>query len=273
MSTVPAREFKEAGQNLTVGQRIRLEHSCGDGRTLIVSRDNKGVRAYCFRCHAKGWIPDERSLAERIQALSQAQEWDQVAADSIELPGPGKMDTQDWPDEPLLWLFKAGFSRDEIKSLGWYWNPRMQRVILPVRDHTGKVIYWQGRGFDSSRPKALNANVDRAGIVAAYGAGPVTAVTEDMLSAAKVGGVTHAIALLGTVMDSRTVQLLAEQAQPVALMLDSDAAGRAGAVAIHKTLALLGLDVKQIYFGRDPKLVARSEIRDALQRNWPGCFG
>lgn len=271
--TISPHEFKKAGEALDPGRRTRIEHSCGDGRTLIVSRDQKGISAYCFRCHKKGYIHTERSLAERIAALSEANEWDQVAAASIELPGPGKMNTQDWPDEPLLWLFKAGFSRDEIKSLGWYWNPRMQRVILPVRDHTGKVIYWQGRGFDSSRPKALNANVDRAGIVASYGTGPVTAVAEDMLSAAKVGGVTHAIALLGTAMDSQTIQLLAKQAQPVALMLDSDAAGRAGAVTIHKTLALLGLDVKQIYFGRDPKLVARSEIKNALQRNWPGCFG
>lgn len=255
-------------EQLKLGQKRRVDHDCGDGRAMIVSRNDRGVSYWCHRCHAKGWIPDERSLAERIQALSQAQEWDQVAADSIELPGPGKLDPQEWPDVPRLWLYKAGFSNDEIRRHGWYWNPRMQRVILPVRNMDGKVIYWQGRGFDKDRPKALNANVDRAGIVADYGAGPVTAVTEDILSAAKVGGVTHAIALLGTVMDSRTVQLLAKQAQPVALMLDSDAAGRAGAVTIHKTLALLGLDVKQIYFGRDPKLVSRKEIRDVLQTNW-----
>lgn len=273
MSTVPAREFKEAGQNLTVGQRIRLEHSCGDGRTLIVSRDNKGVSAFCFRCRAKGWIPDERSLAERIQALSQAQEWDQVAADSIELPGPGKFDTWDWPDEALLWLFKAGFSRDEIKSLGWYWNPRMQRVILPVRDHTGRVIYWQGRGFDSSRPKAINVRVDKANITARYGDGPVVAITEDMLSAAKVGGVTEAHALLGTVVSDAVLLRLASAGKPIALMLDSDAAGRAGAKAIALRLSLLGVDNRQIYFGRDPKLVARKDIKNEIEAHWPGCFG
>lgn len=269
MQTIPAREFKNIGESLSVGQRTRREHSCGDGRTLLVSRDGKGISAYCFRCHAKGWIPDERSLAERIQALSQAQEWDQVAADSIELPGPGKMDTQDWPDEPLLWLFKAGFSRDEIKSLGWYWNPRMQRVILPVRDHTGKVIYWQGRGFDSSRPKAINVRVDKANITARYGDGPVVAITEDMLSAAKVGVVTEAHAILGTVVSDAVLLRLASAGKPIALMLDSDAAGRAGAKAIALRLSLLGVDNRQIYFGRDPKLVSRKEIRDVLQTNWP----
>ena len=269
--THPANVLAFADQ-LKLGQKRRVDHDCGEGKTLVVSRTERGTSYWCHRCHTKGWIPAERSLAERIAALNEATEWDVTAQQSLELPGPGKFDPKDWPDAPRLWLYKAGFSNDEIRRHGWYWNPRMERVILPVKVD-GKTIYWQGRGFDPARPKALNANVDRAGIVAAYGTGPVTAVTEDVLSAAKVGGVTHAIALLGTVMDSRTVQLLAEQAQPVALMLDSDAAGRAGAVTIHKTLALLGLDVKQIYFGRDPKLVARSEIKNALQRNWPGCFG
>ena len=264
MSTVPAREFKEAGQNLTVGQRIRLEHSCGDGRTLIVSRDNKGVSAYCFRCHAKGWIPDERSLAERIQALSQAQEWDQVAADSLELPGPGKMNPQDWPDAPRLWLYKAGFSNDEIQRHGWYWNPRMERVILPVKVD-GKTIYWQGRGFDSSRPKALNPTVNREGLVAKYGQGEWIALAEDILSAAKVGGVGEAWALLGTVLSYSTALALSEAGRPVLLMLDDDPAGRRGAAEAAKTLNLLGVRNHQVYFGKDPKLVSRGEIKAKAQ--------
>ena len=263
MQTIPAREFKNIGESLSVGQRTRREHSCGDGRTLLVSRDGKGISAYCFRCHEKGWIPDERSLAERIQALSQAREQDQVAAGSIELPGPGKMDTQDWPDEPLLWLFKAGFSRDEIKALGWYWNPRMQRVILPVRDSSAKVLYWQGRGFDSSRPKAINPTVNREGLVAQYGTGTAwVALTEDILSAAKVGGVEGATAwaLLGTVLSYSTALSLAELGRPVLLMLDDDPAGRRGAAEASKTLSLLGVWHRQLYFGKDPKLIPRSII-------------
>ena len=248
---------------LKLGQKRRVDHDCGDGRTMIVSRNDRGVSYWCHRCHAKGWIPDERSLAERIQALSQAQEWDQVAADSIELPGPGKMDTQDWPDEPLLWLFKAGFSRDEIKALGWYWNPRMQRVILPVRDSSSKVLYWQGRGFDSSRPKAINPTVNREGLVAQYGTGTAwVALTEDILSAAKVGGVEGATAwaLLGTVLSYSTALSLAELGRPVLLMLDDDPAGRRGAAEASKTLSLLGVWHRQLYFGEDPKLIPRSII-------------
>lgn len=270
--TISPHEFKKAGEALDPGRRTRIEHSCGDGRTLIVSRDQKGISAYCFRCHKKGYIHTERSLAERIAALSESLDWDSVAQESLELPGPGKLDPQEWPDVPRLWLYKAGFSNDEIRRHGWYWNPRMQRVILPVKQD-GKTIYWQGRGFDSDRPKAINVRVDKANITARYGDGPVVAVTEDMLSAAKVGGVTEAHALLGTVVSDAVLLRLASAGKPIALMLDSDAAGRAGAKAIALRLSLLGVDNRQIYFGRDPKLVARKDIKNEIEAHWPGCFG
>lgn len=43
----------------------------------------------------------------------------------------------------------------------------MERVILPVKVD-GKTIYWQGRGFDPARPKAINPTVNREG-AAKYG--------------------------------------------------------------------------------------------------------
>jgi hypothetical protein len=262
--TLSPHEFKKAGEALDPGRRTRIEHSCGDGRTLIVSRDQKGISAYCFRCHKKGYIPTERSLAERIAALSEANEWDGAAQESLELPGPGKMNPQDWPDAPRLWLYKAGFSNDEILRHGWYWNPRMERVILPVKVD-GKTIYWQGRGFDPARPKALNPTVNREGLVAKYGQGEWLALTEDILSAAKVGSVSETWALLGTVLSYSTALALSEAGRPVLLMLDDDPAGRRGAAEAAKTLNLLGVRSHQVYFGKDPKLVARAVIKAKAQ--------
>ena len=86
--TISPHEFKKAGEALDPGRRTRIEHSCGDGRTLIVSRDQKGISAYCFRCHAKGWIPTERSLAERIAALSEATEWTAQHRKAWSCPAP-----------------------------------------------------------------------------------------------------------------------------------------------------------------------------------------
>ena len=165
---------------------------------------------------------------------------------------------------PRLWLYKAGFSNDEIRRHGWYWNPRMQRVILPV-EQDGKTIYWQGRGFDSGRPKAINPVANREGLVAKYGDGDWVALTEDILSAAKVGSVGEAWALLGTVLSYSTALALADARRPVLLMLDDDPAGRRGAAEASKTLNLLGVWNKQVYFGKDPKLIPRSTIKAKAQ--------
>ena len=259
----PATVIAIADQ-LTPGQKRRVEHDCGDGNTMIVSRNARGISYWCHRCHTKGWLPTERSLAERIAALSEATEWDGTAQQSLELPGPGKFDPQDWPDQPRVWLYKAGFSNDEIRRHGWYWNPRMERVILPVKVD-GKTIYWQGRGFDPARPKAINPTVSREGLVAKYGRGDWIALTEDMLSAAKVGGVSEAWALLGTVLSYSTALALSEAGRPVLLMLDDDPAGRRGAAEAAKTLNLLGVRNHQVYFGKDPKLVSRAVIKAKAQ--------
>ena len=257
--THPANVLALADQ-LKLGQKRRVEHDCGEGKTLVVSRTERGTSYWCHRCHDKGWIPAERSLADRIAALTEATEWDGTAQQSLELPGPGKMNPQDWPDAPRLWLYKAGFSNDEIRRHGWYWNPRMQRVILPVKKD-GKVIYWQGRGFDAGRPKAINPVANREGLVAKYGEGDWIALTEDILSAAKVGSVGEAWALLGTVLSYSTALALADAGRPVLLMLDDDPAGRRGAAEASKTLNLLGVWNKQVYFGKDPKGVDRSTIK------------
>ena len=257
--THPANVLALADQ-LKLGQKRRVEHDCGEGKTMVVSRTERGTSYWCHRCHDKGWIPAERSLADRIAALNEATEWDGTAQQSLELPGPGKMNPQDWPDAPRLWLYKAGFSNDEIRRHGWYWNPKMERVILPVKVD-GKTIYWQGRGFDTARPKALNPTVNREGLVAKYGRGDWIALTEDILSAAKVGGVGEAWALLGTVLSYSTALALSEAGRPVLLMLDDDPAGRRGAAEAAKTLNLLGVRNHQVYFGKDPKLVARAVIK------------
>lgn len=250
----------ELAEQLELGQKRRVDHDCGDGRTMVVSSNDRGVSYWCHRCHDKGFVPSERSLADRIAALSWATEWDVAAQESLELPGPGKLDPQDWPDKPRVWLYQAGFSNDEIRRHGWYWNPRLERVILPVRVD-GKTTYWQGRGFNPTRPKALNPTVNREGLVAKYGQGDWLALTEDMLSAAKVGGVSEAWALLGTVLSYSTALALSEAGRPVLLMLDDDPAGRRGAAEASKTLNLLGVWNRQVYFGKDPKLISRGEIK------------
>ena len=251
---IAAREFEAVAQTLRLGQRTRAEH-CGMGEPMLVSNGRAGFAAYCFRCGGKGFIPHSLSLAERIAQFKEAEQADQEARLSLRLPEPRIVDPQQWPIHARVWLYKGGFSNDDIERLGFYYHERMCRVVMPVYDN-GRLVYWQARGFVPDLPKALNPVVDRTGLVAKFGerSGPV-ALTEDMLSAAKMAVACEAWSLLGTKMDDAVLAALVRRGSKVVLALDSDKAGRAGAATIARRLSAVGIPNYQVYFGRDPKLV------------------
>ena len=257
---ISPHEFKAAGEELVPGRKTRIDHSCGEGKTLIVSRVPKGISAYCFRCHLKGFIPAQLSIAERIAALAEANQADAESRQEVHLPAPGVMDVQKWPDWARLWLYKAGFSNDMIRSLGFYYHERMQRVVMPVKDN-GELVYWQARGNNPDLPKYINPQVDKARLVYKQGTpGDVLVLTEDMLSAAKVGLVGWAWSLMGTSLSLPLALQIASLSVPVIVALDPDAAGRAGGNAIVKSLSLLGVPCRTAYMERDPKFHSRQEI-------------
>lgn len=269
---IEAREFEAVAARLRPGQRTRAEH-CGMGEPMQISNGPAGVAAYCHRCGGKGFIPHQLSLSERIAQFKDAEQADQEAKLSLRLPEPRVVDPQQWPKAARLWLYKGGFSNDDIERLGFYYHAQMSRVVMPVYD-AGRLVYWQARGFVPQLPKALNPVVDRTGLVAKFGErmGPV-ALTEDMLSAAKMAVACEAWALLGTKMDDAVLAALIRRGSKVVLALDSDKAGRDGAATIARRLSAVGVSHSQVYFGRDPKLVTRKEIIDAVQEHTRGGIG
>ncbi|KWO18402.1 DNA primase [Burkholderia ubonensis] len=168
-----------------------------------------------------------------------------------------------------MWLYKAGISNQEIEALGFFWNPRMQRVVLPVRDDLGVVVYWQARTLDKANPrKYLNPHVDKRRLVARYGDGPLIVLTEDLLSAYKVatrGGVSG-WCLLGTKISDWIAAELIRSEKPVAVWLDPDTAGQTNAAKIIKQLRAYGIAARNVVSSKDPKLLQREEIKWSLEK-------
>ena len=63
------------------------------------------------------------------------------------------------------------------------------RVVLPVLSPSGGVLFWQARAVDKRQPKYLAPPIDKATVIAAYGCADTVTLTEDLLSAYKVGKV------------------------------------------------------------------------------------
>lgn len=270
MSLDPKTWLSQA-RSLEEGQHKRVGHVCGEGACMVVEHTADGWRAYCHRCADNGFVPHEReSLEQKMQRLARARAVDEQARQNPALPQPMNREPNTWPLPARVWFYKAGLTNEDISILGAYWNEYMQRVVIPVRV-AGRVVFWQARNpFTDGRPKYISPSVDRQDIVAAFGDGPCLVLTEDILSAYKVGKVTEAWSLLGVKVPDKILARLVKQGKPIKVWLDPDwnAPGRPGQVAaskIRKVLASVGIASDNILSRADPKMLCLQEIHDAIQ--------
>jgi DNA primase len=182
---------------------------------------------------------------------------------------PAEYEPSLWPLAARVFLYRCGISNVEIQQLGYYWNARIQRVVMPIRDAAGGLLYWQARTLDKTNPKKyLNQRgVDKHSFVAKYGDGPIVVLTEDILSSYKVSRAgVEAWPLMGTKLSTTLAAEIIRDGRPVAVWTDPDVAGRTAAAKICKTLRAYGVKVTNVVSVRDPKLIPREEIICKLQK-------
>lgn len=262
---------------LPVGGKASRVHCCGAGKKLIVNHKPEGYSAYCFRCADSGWVPKARpSLAERIKALNERRDIDSKAIRTIKPPMPAEFDPNEWPLEARVWLYKAGFDNDWIEDMGFYWNAPLKRVVMPVLSDLGKLVFWQARGFDPALAKYLSPSLGadqckpiykseiRDRITAGHIKG-VLCLTEDLLSANKVGQVVTGWSLLGTKLSDHSIAEIGKfGASKVLVWLDPDEAGVTARRKIVPQLRAMGIDAKAVRADLDPKLYPLEDIRRKL---------
>ncbi len=152
----------------------------------------------------------------------------------------------------------------EIGRLGIYYHAESDRVVLPVMED-GRVIWWQARAYQKGRtPKYLGPTPRPPRTLARWGAAPCATLTEDILSAMKIGEVAEGWAVMGTRISDHYIAMLMKRGAPVNVWLDPDAAGRRAAAKYVKQLRAYGLTVRDIVSTRDPKLHTRDEIKEYL---------
>lgn len=265
-----ADEWLAQAQALPEGGRGRVDHVCGGGRTLLLSHNRDDWSAFCFRCDDHGFErkPDE-SWQDRLARMSREREHDDKLATQVELPSPANFEVGSWPAPARVWLYKAGIGLPEIEQLGAYWHEESRRVVLPIMEGDAP-IYWQARDptwtRSTKRPKYVNPQIDKQHLVAKYGQGDLLVLTEDVLSAFRVGQVTEAWSILGTKLSTHVAGRIAE-GRPVAVWLDPDPAGRKAGRDIVEHLRSMGHPALRIDSRADPKLLSRREIEQWLQKS------
>ncbi len=216
------------------------------------------------------------SLSERIARRAQEREVDDAMTQSVHgvitLPTPVNFDVETWPSEARVWLYKAALDRTDIGKLGLYHHEPSGRVVLPVFERE-RLIYWQARSVDGRQPKYINPKVNRQRLVAKFGRGDPLVLTEDVLSAYRVGQLTEAWSLMGTKLTDYIATDILKRGGRVLVWLDPDwqypEGKRPGVIAAKKItnqLRSMGVQVERIVSRADPKLLSRREIHETIRQ-------
>lgn len=264
-------EWLPQAMTLPVGGRVRVPHECGEGSALLISREHDKSTAYCFRCGGTGFHREHESLSEKLARTEREREADTLAQATVELPEPRVYDTKEWPLAEKVWFFKMGLSLAMIGKLGLYWCPDLGRVVLPIMQED-QLVFWQARS-QRRAPKWIAPRIPKEGLTARYGVGKgdLLVLTEDALSAFKVGQVTESWSLLGTKLHASVLHELVQSGRPVATWLDNDTGrangsnpGQEAAAQIGARLRAFGIEYKNITSDRDPKNYNADDIRRML---------
>lgn len=273
---------------LRFGQHRKIQH-CAPDHSMRIEHNAQGYRGWCFRCketyfEAHGVL----SLEELKQRRSDLDNL--VNSKEIKLP----LDlTAEMPGYAAAWLLRAGIPLRIAEHYGIRYSPKLDRVVLPVY-RNGALAAYTMRSV-KEKPKYIERQVDEAVIFSSddalildegqrAGDGFDLVVTEDILSAIRVGRIKPARALLGTSVGTPKVYgLLAEfvssAGKPyesvegsgiqthglrIGIWLDSDKAGRVAARRLARRLELLGHSALRIKTDKDPKRYSNREIRSIL---------
>lgn len=258
--------WRHHADSLEDGRSRRVNHDCGEGRTLRVSREGGKLRAWCHRCNDGGFDQLVEALSVRIARLSERQEADAKLQAGGE-PEPKVYEVAKWPEKGRLWFYKAGLGSHDIGRLGAYYHPPSNRVVLPVLDG-----FWQARALEPGQiPKYMAPDMSKATIMPRYGAGDSITLTEDILSAYKVGQVSEAWCMMGTNLSPYMLHKLLADGRPVNVWLDNDLPpqhpvnrGQIAAKKVLKTLRAVGIKANNILAPRDPKMMTYSQIKELV---------
>lgn len=261
-------EWLALAKSLPTGGKDRIVHDCGRGKAAIVNNHPKGFSVYCNRCGHTDFVhKGQRTLAELLEQRRKDIADANAVRGTTSLPSDYTLNI---PTHAMLWLLKASITPYIAKKHRIGWSEYYQRVVLPVYNDNNLVFYQMRAIHKHQTIKYLNPSVNREEI--AYWVMPDSnpgtldriVITEDILSAIRVGKFTPTVSLLGTKISTQQAAQLSVYKRATT-WLDPDEAGKQGARTIGKTLALT-MQIDNIYTVQDPKLLTDKEIQQWLNK-------
>ena len=254
-------DYKDTIKHMVTGQNWKVPHKgCSDSKALSITMEVDGYLFHCFKCQENGFLRHEdSSFRDRKQREAERTAYYEAKnREGFDLPGDASVRID---QAGLAWLGKGGWSHDLIFKHGALWSDRLQRVLF-----RSQPIGYVARAVHADQvPKYLSKSPKR---VSTYWVSePITdrvCLTEDILSAGRVGTLYPAMAGLGT--DGWNWDIICKCKQ-VLIWTHNDAGGEHGRQVIHKTLDWMpDIQTLDIRSNKDPKAYTTRAIEHYLQK-------
>ena len=236
---------------LTNNQTIRQDcPKCFGKHTFSISLVNGVYLYHCFRasCPLKGYKDAEVTL-------------DQIKA--VDIPKKVEYNIPDYFVSPLQYYKPRFFIKywnltdAYAKGLELYYDPRLNRVVFPLRDHQSNLKGATGRGLDKeTQPKwYIYERLDNCPYISDKSTASCLLV-EDCISA--IVAPISAISLLGTNIPSGVFHPYLEQYVKLYVALDKDAIVKAS--KLHHKLSFYHSNVELLSLDKDLKNLTKEEL-------------
>lgn len=253
-------DYSKVTKYMRPGENRKVQHvNCSDSRALSITCTEDALMFKCFKCDT-GWIQphEDQSHAAKKRRAAEAEAY---RAEMLK-HGYGLPDdcTTQLQLEALAWLGKGGWTNALIERHRPLWSGLLGRVVFRV-EPAGYIARAVSEG---QQPKYLS-KTPRGG-PAWWSSEPIgqrCCITEDILSAGRVGEHYPAMAALGT--DSWNWEILARCRQ-ILIWTDNDGGGEKARRKIRETAQWLPVELIDIRTEHDPKAYSWQAIKDILTK-------
>ncbi|APD18129.1 hypothetical protein [Vibrio phage JSF7] len=253
-----------AAKELRSGTHGRIDcPNCGWGTgtgAAIINHNLKDYSVFCNACKLVEKLPKGLlSLAE----LKELREAEERSKERLPLWLPHDY-TLEIPEVGRQWLYKCGISPSYWQMLRIGWSDYYKRVVLPVYNHEGVLVWYQLRAvYAGQKPKYIQPARSKDCVYTVNnGTKPIAAVVvEDIASAIRINLLRLpfvAYAIMGTSLTPKQLETLISHGT-VLTWFDPDKAGEAANKRIRHTLGLW-VNTRQIRSHVDPKKLSNQEL-------------
>ena len=122
-------------KGLASGESVRINDS------IKLSFNGRSYFLWDFREKEGENYEPMMTLAEKVAHMQMVNAKNDEARKAVTLPMPAMKHPGDWPSAAAVWLYQAGLNNFSIAQMGCYWNPDLERVVVPFQRYSGEASW------------------------------------------------------------------------------------------------------------------------------------